>query len=125
MFRRNHDAYVSKSEVNFHKFFSKLHLDTFLGKSHRTAGFDPWWENMTVTDCVFNKTCLYQQVFRSTSMQIRWFCGHNHDCDKGTQTSLNLAKYNVETTFSVVGLTEDLESTFYLFEGKIKIINYE
>ncbi len=84
--------------------------------------------NLTFDDCVMDskkyKECNFVEGdgylldnpdYRS---QMMFFCGNGIDCARfNSKSVLEKAKANVDQIYSVVGLLEDLESTFKALEG--------
>ena len=52
--------------------------------------------------------------------QIAFFCGHGPECDIfDSRKALEIAKYNVENYYSVVGILEKWQETLQVFESYI------
>ena len=53
-------------------------------------------------------------------MQLTFFCGSALECRQSdNRQALNMAKYNSEIYYSVIGLTEKMNSSFSLLEKKL------
>ena len=95
-------------------------LDTCLFRAHSYYNYN----NKTDFDgCVASRNCL-EKMLSYEMPQFAWFCGHGpfngrekNECWRPTEQSLNMAKFNVETSFSAVGILEDLKTTFSVYEG--------
>ena len=68
-----------------------------------------------------HEKCFEEEIIHFYANQYTWLCGHQNICKNTTTRSmggLNLAKQNVERYFSVVGIVEDMATTYSLLEGK-------
>ena len=70
--------------------------------------------NRTFDDCVLNNYTECQT--RAAFVIIPFFCGQEPMCTEPSRAALEKAKYNVDKFYGVVGLTEDLLTSFALFE---------
>ena len=67
---------------------------------------------MSFSECVYSNAseCTEKGVFQHGA--VPYFCGQSELCMKPTRETLELAKQNVETYYSVVGITDDLLGGF-------------
>ncbi len=61
-------------------------------------------------ECRLNKSYLTEQ-------QLTYFCGSAPECRQlGNSDALNVAKYNAERFYSVIGVTEHINATFFVLQ---------
>ncbi|KAG1698837.1 Heparan sulfate 2-O-sulfotransferase pipe [Nymphon striatum] len=79
--------------------------------------FDTGEEDECRVNIGFNQT-----KYTHTKLNIAYFCGHDVYCSThGNKDALQKARYVVEKEYKVVGILEDLNTTFSVLEDKIPI----
>jgi hypothetical protein len=72
----------------------------------------PYFQEADFDHCVQSGECSIE------NFQLTYFCGSAEKCKKGGDPeAIQRAKYNAETFYSIVGLTDDLKRTFDLLEA--------
>ena len=68
-----------------------------------------------------DRICHFEENF---NMQFTYFCGSAPECQSrsdGNFDAIQRAKFNVESYFSVVGLSHDLKRSFELMESLLPL----
>merc|ERR1712150_225363 len=64
--------------------------------------------------------CNFKNGSKKLNLAIPYFCGQSSDCSVlGSRWALDQALINIETFFPVVGVLEDLHSTFSVLQTKL------
>ncbi|XP_033635381.1 uronyl 2-sulfotransferase-like [Asterias rubens] len=84
------------------------------GKSNQNFKGTEEEKNRSVTDCILQSH--FECSARRTHYIIPFFCGQAKRCRYPSQWSLDQAKENVEQHFIAVGVLEDLDNSFRVFE---------
>ena len=85
--------------------------------------FDQCVNERKMPECIFNEGngyLLQKNFLFDYRSQMMFFCGNNIECSLfNSKKVLNLAKNIVEEKYSVVGILEDLESTFTVLQNYV------
>jgi len=75
------------------------------------------WFEKSLDACVLEGDAECQAGFGFQELQLSYFCGSNRQCmDPSSRTGLQLAKYNIETRYAVVGVMEELQISLAVLE---------
>ena len=110
---------IDREISNFHYLRSQKHLNTLKGtfKDLPPSAF----MKLTIEEAVLKKALPdYNMSDGDLSVRdglIPYFCGHDIFCRRHNYLpALQVAKSNIESYFSVVGILEDLSTTLYVFQ---------
>jgi len=75
------------------------------------------WFNKSLDACVLQGDKECQVGFGFQSLQLSFFCGSNRQCvDPSSRSGLQMAKYNIETRYAVVGVMEEFQTSLEVLQ---------
>ena len=110
MYNRTNPLYINMVRKPVQRFLSEYYFHRFEHPKKMPRAV----RNRTFDDCVLNNYTECQT--RAAFVIIPFFCGQEPMCTEPSRAALEKAKYNVDKFYGVVGLTEDLLTSFALFE---------
>ena len=110
---------VEREISNFHYLRSEKHMKTLLATGRELPS--PAYRDLTIEQAVLEKALSDYNVtdgdLSTRDGLIPYFCGQRKLCLRHNyQPALQLAKSNIESHFSVVGVLEDLATTLQVFQ---------
>ncbi|XP_038059547.1 uronyl 2-sulfotransferase-like [Patiria miniata] len=114
-FNAKQPMYINIIRDPLARFVSNYYFKRFGdGRSIRKYKGSNETRDRSVTDCIVNghKECITSGIIYI----IPFFCGQLKKCREPTQWALDRAKENVEKHFVAVGILEDMENSFRVFE---------
>ncbi|XP_022094824.1 uronyl 2-sulfotransferase-like [Acanthaster planci] len=114
-FNARQPMYINVIRDPLSRFVSNYYFKRFGdGRSNQNFKGSKEAKYRSVTECIIKG---YKECVRSGSFYIiPFFCGQRKECRRPSQWALDEAKLNVEKHFVVVGILEDLESSFRVLE---------
>ena len=108
---RKNPVYVNFIRKPIDRFLSAYDSQR-LESAHATESMNASRRQMSLSECVYSNAseCTVEGAFQHGA--VPYFCGQSELCMKPTQETLELAKQNVKTYYSVVGITDDLLGGF-------------
>lgn len=69
-----------------------------------------------INECVLKRLPRCSSKYFLSLYMTRFFCGHDQACNADEKTAVEIAKRNIMTEYTLIGLTEEFENSLILFE---------
>ena len=105
-------TYVTIIRDPVSRFVSSFLYYHFSSRPHIKAMLDSAHKNESIVECL-------QQGHEGCQVNLmtKYFCGHEVFCKEGSERALEQAKLNIERHFAVIGLVEDLTTTYRVLKN--------